>query len=653
MNMRVYYLGIVFLSIIFISCNKEESIKIGNIGGNPIDFSVSLSNSLTKTEYGELNGTTNKWPIYWTEGDDVKITNHDQQGEGREGKYDIVIKGEKLSTAGLKPKTVADTVRWIEEKVGVTKKDQFFTIGYPSDKISVVENKVVKISYLTSYNGVPNQIGETGNYKVTSDMKNMPLLGYKIMKNEVDVGTGKSKQVEFNLSPVTTTLEVVVKGKASGGTIAVSGITIVIDNSDKFINEDGSVTYKFNETTNKFEPQEITTTTPPEFIKYAISLDNTYGFIDLGENKTMTFQVFIPGIPYSAEKCKLYVHYGGYTTKKIISDNNLTANVRRKIVCPNTPQTGTNEWITPLDDNIIVSTMSIPGSVNSCSYDQYASAGVDFRLQSFTLEQQLNMGVRAFDLNLYIGYHGSEKKNDGCYTRGRRGGYASNIGLYDFCKKMNDFLSKNPGEFIIAFTDDDGGNYDFATYYRSCLNNVIKDFPNLLAEYKKDLIIKELRGKILIMHTGAGFKKGVSFAQWPENGKSSYDITLNGNEKIRIYSGTMSTTKEDVSTDEARDYAINNMKYHFTNKGWVLTEAVHPTVSHDAASYAQGARDMGEPIQRNTIGIKGSVGIVLIPFVGMRYKSTGVAETNPTYGDIIVESIIRKNYIYKPIYRNN
>ena len=97
----------------------------------------------------------------------------------------------------------------------------------------------------------------------------------------------------------------------------------------------------------------------------------------------------------------------------------------------------TKEWMNLLNDSILITDVSIPGSHNSCSYNTSFSFS---KCQTYNLEEQLNMGVRYLDLRFTLKngklkmYHGWDNLN---------------ISFEECLNQIKHFLEEHPSEILL------------------------------------------------------------------------------------------------------------------------------------------------------------------------------------------------------------
>lgn len=142
-------------------------------------------------------------------------------------------------------------------------------------------------------------------------------------------------------------------------------------------------------------------------------------------------------------------------------------------------KSGDNNWITQLPDNAYASQLSIPGTHDAATGD-----GTVFSLgktQSLSLQEQWDMGIRAFDLR-----PGYKKVRKGLFK------YENELHIYhgivetktSFRKAvqvLSDNLAANPGEFaiIIMRFENDSPLYNKRDVWNSLMSSFLtsSDFP--------------------------------------------------------------------------------------------------------------------------------------------------------------------------------
>ena len=432
------------VALVLSSCTKDETGEENPIGGNEINFGMVD----TRTIYGEQQ-SDKSWPVYWSAGDQIKI----YCAQTPQGSAVYATDGDGSSPAANISKTT-NPLTW-NEQGGV---DHTFYAIYPaSDKITVDENGIANFPIIRNQKAtVENTDGYSANVVAQADMTNQYMVATSAV-NPADLTDGT---VWLGFKPIMTTLDVVITAadgdQNSASAARVTGISIastITTNStaskENFYYDIAGGAITSNGATSAGSATEQTETT---FVGlYDKSGNATY--VDMANGKTLTITVFLP--PMSKEvaaqlgrKVKVRVHATGNTelvaslkTNDKESTNwttQLAPGSKSRVKLPEIPSvtsSSSNNWMTPLDNNIYVSQLSIPGTHDSATKECGLSQG---RCQDFTIAEQLAMGIRVFDLrptsDLTI-YHGE---------------ISCSITLQEVWEAFNDFLDANPGEFIFA-----------------------------------------------------------------------------------------------------------------------------------------------------------------------------------------------------------
>ncbi|WP_416738280.1 hypothetical protein ACM0L0_01855 [Mycoplasma sp. 005V] len=189
-----------------------------------------------------------------------------------------------------------------------------------------------------------------------------------------------------------------------------------------------------------------------------------------------------------------------------------------------------NQWMKDVNDNKTLFQMSLPGTHDSGAWEGYGAAwtfGWRYgRTQAMSYTQQLNAGIRAFDL-----------RSDSQINI-RHGATYLYSTLTDALNSMADFLEKNPSEFIFLRVKDESFDVNNAWYANQAAENYLK----LLSQPKiynrlfnpqglefwqlsqNDFKLKNLRGKIVI-------------ANFWHNKVQSKMIEIQNNYKAKVWSG--------------------------------------------------------------------------------------------------------------------
>ncbi|MBO4840125.1 MAG: phosphatidylinositol-specific phospholipase C [Bacteroidaceae bacterium] len=150
-------------------------------------------------------------------------------------------------------------------------------------------------------------------------------------------------------------------------------------------------------------------------------------------------------------------------------------------------------WMRPLDDNLFLSRLSIPGAhdaaTSSCSSSGMTGSA---HTQTYTIAQQLERGVRFFDLR--PAWNGSDMV---IY----HGIVSTGVKFNDALNTLCNFLNSHPKEFlfvVMRHEDDTEGSSEKAqwpTQMKNCLNAK----RQYIIDYSPTLTVRDMRGKLLVM----------------------------------------------------------------------------------------------------------------------------------------------------------
>ena len=354
------------------------------------------------------------------------------------------------------------------------------------------------------------------------------------------------------------------------------------------------------------------------------------------------------------------IHVGGQQTKQGILE--YAASSKGELTLPVWPSdevTG-NNWITPLDGSIYVQQLSIPGTHDAAAYTTTISnAG---RTQALTLEEQWNMGIRAFDLRAAYSrpertmwlYHGLTK---------------TEISLDKALSALSNLVDSNPGEFAIIQLrhESEGLSLDKDPDRWNQVYNVLNRYSSKIVTWKNDLTIDDCRGYLVILTRDDydGRSKAGLISDWPDNTSGTAKINSSTNyyvqdyykyndsfgdkgaEKISQFNTLLSRTSKfnDSSSDD------------FVNKSWALNHASgYAGVIGGTNEYMQNAEYIVPTLYRTISNQEtpGPTGIVFMDYVGQRWSpSWGGLDSFVMYGDMLPQAIINNNYRYTMLRKTN
>ena len=415
---------------------------------------------------------------------------------------------------------------------------------------------------------------------------------------------------------------------------------------------------------------ETTTKTETTFISL-VDANGNATYVDLANGNTLTFTVFMP--PMSKEQAarlkrqlKVRVHITGNAeltaSVKTNTDTDpwttqIAPSTKKKITLPAIPsglQSSGNNWITPLDGNIYVSQMSIPGSHDAATGDGAADivGGMFSVTQEKTLQQQWDLGVRCFDLRpclytrkdeLWI-YHGACRLNMS---------WASAMNTI----KAN--LTNHPGEFAIVLfrMEDDkilgqpSSKDTDGTKFNSYMTTWVNGNKDWIVDWRPDITIDECRGKLILISRFGGSWEYGCYTGWSHDAAGitttvrNASSSITGTMYVQDYYNPSSAESKFTSITKYFDIA---QKFHIEEQyknQWMLN---HLSGYTGGISTESGYRNNAAYQNEHSIEYlhnrttPGSTGILLFDYSGAATSSNTTVQ-----GDVMLQTVIDNNYKYR------
>lgn len=324
---------------------------------------------------------------------------------------------------------------------------------------------------------------------------------------------------------------------------------------------------------------------------------------------------------------------------------------------PDKPQVTATNWMTLLDDNTKVALLTIPGTHDAAT-STCAAMG---KCQTLTIPQQLECGVRAFDLrptmdnNTTLGniYHTI---------------LDTGVSMADAMTYFDNFLKAHPGEGIIVLMRYESERQIFGSIsednYKSAMKNFLWDnkiYQSRMAAFNKSMTMKDLRGRILIISRNdlspvSTFE--TAYTQWSHSNSVGEALDIYGTGGLgRIYVQDMYSTAQNGNSSEADFLAkkkelvckLMDITVPFREgdqNNWVINYCSGYAGSALASdSYAKNAASTNpaalEHIRANTG--KGFTGIVMMDYAGTDTYEVGGSSFNVS-GKSLTEELILNNF---------
>jgi len=673
--MKKIIVSVLALLCALSSCMKEEPYFKPAVEGDEVQFGVAKAKVATKTIYADeddIAGNGDAWDLLWVEGDKVKV--YCEQANRQEGNYTVHADVKALERTG------DAGIQW-----GDTSTAHDFYAVYPNDIKQMSydqENHLVEFAI----NGYQNATITAKNgtaYSTACDMTN----AYMVAKH-LNVDPQTTNVVGLTFDPIMTTLKITIKGPVdNGAAVFVTGVSVITKVPTTNI---GTFLYDIDDM--EIVPSE---TVLEESIFVAIKDVNNLAHdsewkegvtgVKLASGETLTLNAFIPPVTTGeSNPVRIRVHTtGSYGSKTVTTKENITPSSKRKVTLPGLPtEVEGNNWLTPLDDQVYVNQLSIPGTHDAGTDNFVSDKGLSWLLpglyaslgktQEINITDQWAMGIRAFDLRPAV-YHEKELL---IYHGIVRTGYS----MLDALTPIIAGIQKNPGEFAIItmrheseIGDGLGGLFSedqtkWPDLMRAMFDNInsstyVKDGFKGTIEFKPDLTVGEMRGHILFISRDSytGGPTGAYVNGWGGSSTTIHEQRMygSGGQTTLLVQDYYDMTDEANTAGEAPGKVavikqlLGRSTQITTYEPWVLNHVSGYSLVRTIGTYEIPAIDgyranagyCNKLIHDYMTGddwTPGPTGIMLMDYVGAR-----TSNSYTVYGDILPQVIIDNNYKYR------
>lgn len=229
-----------------------------------------------------------------------------------------------------------------------------------------------------------------------------------------------------------------------------------------------------------------------------------------------------------------------------------------------------NPWMKNLNDNTKLIDLSIPGTHDSgATHSIFDVAG---KCQDITIKEQLNIGVRFFDLRLQL------VNNEFNIVHGP---VDQNLKFNQVLKNMVDFISKHSSEFLIISLKKEADNVNSDQSFEEVLLNELNKYQETISlSTNLPEEVKDARGKIHIIsryNINAGFP---AYSGWKDDTTFTLnDLYVQDNYCIN----TVEEKKEDIRSTVEISNSIDNDKLVLNFLSCYLDNAFPPSYAGTAA----------------------------------------------------------------------
>lgn len=473
--------------------------------GNGIVFGANASysgGSQSRTEYGEYvtDGTGKKisQKIKWLKTDKVDIYS---PASPTLTKVEYGITKVNENQAYLL--ALGDGLQWDR-----TASTQDFYAIYPS-KESMSNEAVKKVvsfdnGVLKGYVPVNQQHtitkGGTTGWTATPNMDYLYMAavqkGYSIPATDA-----QDNGVSLHFVPLTTTLELTIEGPTEA---PIASINVFANNGENIAGyfscdlKKVGTTSDINNDLNCDYEQSAT-------VRNMITISGYYDDggtqkpLELASGESITFNVFL--LPHT-DLDNISVRIAGFNTaSKTMALTGVTLHPSQKtcvkLKAPQIAKDGENNWITGMDEKVLISQLSIPGTANSFSSNYSGTNAEYYKAQTAPFEQQWNAGIRCFELRCPNNESGNSL--DGVQLQCNR----ENLGItFGQAVDMIWEKVKNTGEFAMimpAFESNAGRDWR-VTDFADDLNQFFADHSGYkYVTYGRELTVGDARGSLMFI----------------------------------------------------------------------------------------------------------------------------------------------------------
>lgn len=523
--MKINKLFLYSLLALLTSCSQEELMVVEKpVAGEEVHFGMSLDeNTVTRTIYGVESD--NKFPIYWENGDEVKIVSPHCLTGRNQAEYRVAVSTGNSNVAQSLTKIGDVGIQW-----GNTETANFYSV-YPLENVSspVIsgDNAIFNITMPAEQN-----ILLEDDVKGKPTMKRPEMEACFMYAGVVGPNVAGTKNVNLTYKPLSTAIRFTLTGPkatthATSGDVIVSKIVLTAPTGTAIT---GEFTTQVSVSKDENGKETLAATVSPvagktsnEVTIYSHYDDGTNrGYLTLKQDETIDMCAFVmlkEDTDFSTWKMTIHLASGATFTKTLKltgkGENSNTLVARKVNKVPQLPEmyNSTSDWnpanwMVNIPRNVYLSEISIPGSWNSLNKDSQGDGDTDTDIES-----QYANGIRAFHIDTRwqrTGSFGNYKYNetlgtaDGSDPINRNGGkYISSDNL-SFEKSLSKITEKSvDNEYMVVFVTFAQGSGDEnragGGWQKAVLNACAKNEKVILAsDINANTVVGDVLGKVIV-----------------------------------------------------------------------------------------------------------------------------------------------------------
>ena len=473
--------------------------------GDEVVFGAALP--ATKTVYGDENTETKTFPIYWVNGDKVRVASPQCMSERNTAEYEVAVDGSTQNYATSLTKTGDTGIQWGDEATA-----DFYSI-YPSSASTAL--KVSGEGVTTTLHVDATQFASTTD-KGTSYYAQPAEMGNVVMYAKT-AGVQSGKPVELHYTPFSTVLEFEINApsKITGtqkSEITVQSLTLTAPTGTTIAGD-----FSFN-----FDGPSITPVAEGGSNSITMHfLDNNQYTTVLSTTKT-TLKAKMCLMPISGNLAgwKIEVNTSAGTFSKTLTETDkdgkktdLIAGQVHKIKLP-ALNYASQEWVYSLDSwmptlpdytNIYLSELSVPGAWYAGSDEAYQATS--------NITTLWNAGVRAFAVECrtnseYTSWHWTP--NYICISGSGRNStvgsaYTDGTNITTVLESIKTALASHQDEYavlVLSYADGGSGGQraEDHAYFLQGVANALSGYTDIVysGPITKNTTINDVKGKLIV-----------------------------------------------------------------------------------------------------------------------------------------------------------
>ena len=497
-----YYIVSLALAFTVASCSDDmESPNHPANTGDEVQFGAALSGVDTRTVYGDE--TTTGFPIYWVQGDKVKVAS--PQCGVKQAEYSVSVASETQNYATSLNKTGAAGIQW-----GTSETADFYSI-YPSDGAALnIQGNNVTATLRVNATQYAKTTDKTGTDKKTYIYAQPAEMGNVVMYAKTANVSKSAEAVNLHYKPFSTVIEFEITAPATNSgnqqsAIIIQALTLTAPTGTTIA---GDFTFNFPENDTS-APTIAAASGGSNAITLHFLENNQYTTVLSTQKSMMKAKMCLMPVSgvSSLEGWTVAVNTSAGTFSKTLTGQTggLKPGMVHKLKLPQLSYASDewvyslDNWITSLPDykNIYLSEVSLPGAWYAGSSESY-QATADFT----TL---WNAGVRAFSVECRT----SSKLFS---TRVVISGSGNNIGnAYIGGTEISSTIASiasaiNPNEYgvlVLSYADGGRGGHrdeDHAFFISGIANEITQSGATNIytGEITANTTINDVLGKLII-----------------------------------------------------------------------------------------------------------------------------------------------------------